>query len=319
MEQVGTSVGVINCNTYTWKIPKFLETSWVAGERYESPVFFVNGLGFLLGLYFPETGNKFGVSLLVDYHLEKLKLSLKLDLIGKDTIINICTKNDVEYPEDTYYHDIELKKQDITPNFLHNGELRIRVELIIHSDDEDEPDAPPSLDQDLREEITRARFHDFVLECGHQEIPVYRLLLAARSDVFATMFSEEFVEAKMGRAVIDDVEFKTLDDLVKFCQFDQFDSKDVTIDLLAAATKYMIKDLVVKCEFYLCKNLSLKNAVDFFLSAYLLDANKLRTASKKFIINNFGEVRKTQSMKKLAQQHPDALMEITEAACQKNQ
>ena len=96
------------------------------------------------------------------------------------------------------------------------------------------------------------------------------------------MFSEEFVEAKMGRAVIDDVEFKTLDDLVKFCQFDQFDSKDVTIDLLAAATKYMIKDLVVKCEFYLCKNLSLKNAVDFFLSAYLLDANKLRT----FIIHH---------------------------------
>jgi hypothetical protein len=169
-----------------------------------------------------------------------------------------------------------------------------------------------ALFRDLREEMKNSRYFDFVLECDNREIPVHRVLLAARSEVFAALFSANFEEGKMGRARVKDVDFNDLEALVKFCQTDELEEKDATVGLFAAANKYLIPSLVFKCETYLITQLTVENAAEYFLTAYLFNSKDLRTEAEEIMIASFDEVKKTEGMKNLVKHHPDALMEITD-------
>jgi hypothetical protein len=128
---------------------------------------------------------------------ENLKIhSLKLDLIGFGTFKNIFFKTDLEFHgNEKAIPAAQFLRQELTPNILFREDLRIRVELKRIFDVEEDRS---ELFQDLREEITNARYFDFILECDNREIPVHRVLLAARSEVFAALFSSNFKEGKMG-------------------------------------------------------------------------------------------------------------------------
>jgi hypothetical protein len=300
------SVGFINSYMYTWIIGSFLESNWISEDLFQSPSFSVNGLDFTLGLN--ETDNEVLIYLERSVSSMQLKIHrLKLDLVGMGTV-KILNDSKLTFweNENTIFAGLFLK-QELSPNFLRNGELQIRIQIKLNSDDEQE-EAP--LMKDLCEEMTNSRYFDFVLECDNREISVHRTLLAARSEVFAALFTENFEEGKMGRAIIVDVEFKALEALVKYCQTDQLDKKDATIGLFAAAHKYMIHSLADKCEIYLINDLTVENATDNFLAAYLFNANLLKKLSSEIIIENFDEVEKTEGMKNLLQQYPDAAMEI---------
>jgi len=228
-------------------------------------------------------------------HLRYLKIhSLKLDLIGFGTFKNIF-ECDLEFLENEKAILIaHFLKQELSPNCLYFGNLQIRVEL------KRVLDVGRALFQDLREEMKNSRYFDFTLECDNREISVHRNLLAARSEVFAGLFSENFEEGKMGRAAVKDVDFNDLEALVKFCHTDELEEKDATVGLFAAANKYMIRSLVVKCEIYLIDQLTVENAADYFLTAYLFNSDKLRTVSEAIIIAGFAEVKKTEGLKNLA-------------------
>ena len=84
----------------------------------------------------------------------------------------------------------------------------------------------------------------------------------------AIVFSEKnSEEGKTGQAVIDDVDLKCLQDIVKFCHTFSLDEDDLTTDLMAAATKYKISEVVEHCEDHLTQTMSVDNPVDYFLAA----------------------------------------------------
>lgn len=122
-------------------------------------------------------------------------------------------------------------------------------------------------------------------------------------------------EAKTGRAIVKDVKPEALEALVKFAQTDVVDDEDLTADLLAASDRYHIQVLFNKCEAKLLKSLSVENAAECFLTAYLHEANKLRNVAKTFIIDNFDDIEKTEAMSLIATHHPQALLEILKFAC----
>ncbi len=307
------TVGIINPVMYIWIIGSFLKSNWITEDISRSPSFFVDHFKFNLGLI--ETkDNKFQIHLERSGDIsENLKIhSLKLDLIGFRTFKNIFFDRDLQFlPNEKAILTAQFMKQEIVncPNCLFFQDLHIRVELKRVLEVEEPGRA---LFQDLREEMRNPRyFDDFVLECDNQEIPVLRKLLAARSEVFAALFSANFEEGKMGRARVKDVDFKDLEALVKFCQTDELEEKDATVGLFAAAHKYMIKCLADKCEIYLLSRMTVENAVDYFLAAYLFNANLLKKLSSETIIFNFHEkFEKTEGMKNLLQQYPEAAMEI---------
>ncbi len=103
---------------------------------------------------------------------------------------------------------------------------------------------------------------------------MHRILLAARSPVFSTLFEQEDAkEAKPARVVIKDITPTALEALVKFTHTDQIEDKDLTTNLLVAAKKYQIKVLFDKCEERLGKSLTVGNAVDYFVVAFLQEVS----------------------------------------------
>ena len=130
------------------------------------------------------------------------------------------------------------------------------------------------------------------------------------------MFSGKFQEAKTGHAVIEDLEPKALQVLVKYCHTEQIDEEDLTTDLLVAANKYMIPEVVEQCEDHLSKTMTVDNAIDYFLTASLHEAETLRTAAKKYITENLSEVKKTEAFQNLEKEE---LVQFLEYFCQKNQ
>ena len=104
-----------------------------------------------------------------------------------------------------------------------------------------------------------------------------------------------------------------MEKLINFIYTDQVKEDDLTIELLSAADKYNIPVLIKKCENKFCEIISVANAAECFLAAYLHQANALKDVATKFIVENYEEVKKTDEMNLIVQQHPRALMEIIEA------
>ena len=215
--------------------------------------------------------------------------------------------------------DATFSKKELSPNFFPNGGLKIKCyfKMSFETDPDQEAKKSQAAKESQAQRIGKEvhRFCDFSLECGNLEIPVHRLLLAAKSPVFSAMFSEKFQEAKTGHAVIEDLEPKALQVLVKYCHTEQIDEEDLTTDLLVAANKYMIPEVVEQCEDHLSKTMTVDNAIDYFLTASLHEAETLRTAAKKFITKNLDEVEKREAFQNLVEQHQDALVELLKFAC----
>ena len=313
-------------NTVTYNIGNFLNTTWYNCMR--SNTFFVKHNPFQF--QYLQTDTDVRIWLCMETWMWRREyiilppFSYSFKLIGRDdTVKEIGGKSEgtllpgqtqIHLPGQIYSNrkvpDVTFSKQDLTPNFLHNGELKIRCDF----DFSNSKDQAANPFEEIEKEVHR--FCDFTLECEDQEIPVNRLLLAARSPVFSAMFSENFQEAKTGCTSVKDVDLKSLEALVKFCHTDNLDKDDLTTDLLAAANKYTIQEVVEKCEKHLSLTLSVENAIDYFLVASLHEAKKLRTDAKKFITKNLSQVEKTEGYKSLGK---EALAEFLKYACQKNQ
>ena len=127
--------------------------------------------------------------------------------------------------------------------------------------------------------------------------------------------NEDWEEAKTGRAVINDVKPRTLQALIQFAHTDDIEDDDLTTDLLGLADKYQIRALVKKCEDKLIKSLTVGNTVNYFIVAYLHQAEKLKDAAKKFIVDHFQLFEKTNALAVIVEHHPKALYEILQFAC----
>jgi len=114
-------------------------------------------------------------------------------------------------------------------------------------------------------------------------------------------------EAKTGRAVVKDVNPEALQALVKFAETDVVDDEDITVDLLAASNKYDVRALFKICEAKLIGSLTVDNAADCFLAAYLHEAKSLRKCAKQFITIHFDAVKKTEGMMSYCKQYPNPL------------
>jgi hypothetical protein len=125
---------------------------------------------------------------------------LSLSLVGDDgNEMAIGSKTNVSI-SDTYVDkfstpDANFQKDSLPPNFLPDGELRIRSRIRIRS----LMNQPATSFQDnllvddlcLQFAEEALSFTDSVLVCGEKKIPVHRFMLATRSPVFKALFSHE--------------------------------------------------------------------------------------------------------------------------------
>jgi len=141
---------------------------------------------------------------------EKIFLDhFSLSLVGDDgNEMVIGSKTNVSINDtflDTAMEDANFHKDSLLPNFLSNGELRIRSKIRIRSL-MDQPAASlqdSSLVDDLCLQFSEEAlsFTDSVLVCGEKIIPVHRFMLATRSPVFKALFSHEETSEGQDNAV----------------------------------------------------------------------------------------------------------------------
>lgn len=93
-----------------------------------------------------------------------------------------------------------------------------------------------SLNDDLNDILRSAKWSDIILTCEGEEFKVHKLILSARSKVFAGMFRHKMAETKNHRVDIKDMGKEVLRQMLMYIYTDKTDNLDeVANGLLLAA------------------------------------------------------------------------------------
>ena len=95
----------------------------------------------------------------------------------------------------------------------------------------------------------------------------------------------------------------------------------ITGDLLVAANKYDVSDLVNYCVKFLGDNLSAENVVDVMIAAFLTDQEELFELARKFVFKISIDnqiVVETEAWKKLQEEKPILALKMLNKALLKN-
>ena len=88
------------------------------------------------------------------------------------------------------------------------------------------------------------------------------------------------------------------------------DEKKITANLLRAADKYNIGDLVKFCIQYFKSNFSLDSVLDILVLAHLMDEKELFDAGSEFVKKNIGNVVKTMDWEQLKDTNPTLINKV---------
>ncbi|XP_058788595.1 speckle-type POZ protein B-like isoform X2 [Phymastichus coffea] len=330
-----THVNVVDAN-FTWTINNFSFCNEKPGEALESTIFsssMNSALKWRLQFY-PSGNNqenKDYVSLflhLVTCDKPTIKVDFKFCVIDKDG-------REVNERKTSEKWQFFQGRQSGFPKFIKkdhvldpsNGILpqdKLRIVCTIRSAtgkvdrislDSMFPQSPNLLNQ-LSEDWTQAleeqSFSDVTLEsCDGIKLAAHKVVLAARSPVFAAMFEHDMRERHDSNVLIHDIEPDILKSMLRFIYTSRVEDLHCqAARLLAAADKYALDGLKAICEQSLCKGLNIEDAAECLVVAELYRACKLKDKTLNFIRVHLREVLETPNFKALAKDQPALMEEI---------
>jgi len=174
------------------------------------------------------------------------------------------------------------------------------------------------LADDLKETFYSGKFSDVTVECRGETFACHALILKARSRVFESMLQVDMIEAKSNKVKVDDIDPKTMRELLHFLYTNavnvEFEANDDELCyLLQAAHKYEVTPLADYCESLMEKKLSLQNVVDRLSFADLYDRPTLRHSCLAFITSTptmLKQVQETDEFDRLCETRPKLLKDI---------
>jgi speckle-type POZ protein len=148
------------------------------------------------------------------------------------------------------------------------------------------------------------------------EFPAHKVILAARSPVFAKMFEHDMQESANNRVKVDDIQPDVFKEVLTYMytgQVPKFSAgENMVYELLYAADKYQLDDLKSLCERQLISILNFQNAARITQCAHLHNAPELKKATLQFISKNATAVRATKEWEQV-KQCPEILDEVIQA------
>ena len=134
------------------------------------------------------------------------------------------------------------------------------------------------------------------------EFFAHKVILAARSPVFASMFEHNMQERSNSKVNLTDVEPAIVKEMLVYMYSDRVPRiGEVAGDLLYVADKYQLENLKKICEEHLSSNLRVDNAARIIQLAYLHSAPQLKSLCLQFISDHGSEVRATQEWDEIKQ------------------
>ena len=144
------------------------------------------------------------------------------------------------------------------------------------------------------------------------EFPAHKLILAARSPVFARMFEHSMLESTRNKVQVDDIHPDILKVMLIYMYTGQvpwIKDQNMAFDLLYAADKYQLDHLKSLCEQHIISSLQVNNAAHIVQFAHLHNAPELKRITLQFISKHAAAVRATKEWKEVIQ-CPEILDEL---------
>jgi hypothetical protein len=138
--------------------------------------------------------------------------------------------------------------------------------------------------------FSEGELSDVEIICDGQTFQCHKLILAMKSDVFkAMLYTNKCTDSLTGTVQVDDINAKTMKTLINYMYQNKVTLEEVTdLDVLNAAKKYNVVDLIAKCEKYIVLNLSMKNVLDVLAVGKSLPTLKIFEKAMEFFRQNAG-------------------------------
>ena len=169
------------------------------------------------------------------------------------------------------------------------------------------PHTDCQLDKDIGQMLESEQLSDVTLKVDEQIFHAHKVILAARSPVFAAMFQREMWEKVENYVTVSGISCKVFKELLRYIYTGKVANfKDTVFELLLAADEYRLDELKIMCEIYLYNSLTNKNAADIVVATADHCSAKFRIKAFDFIDTLFWRDR-FAAIRKIS---PDSLREL---------
>ncbi|KAI2810267.1 hypothetical protein BLOT_001426 [Blomia tropicalis] len=145
------------------------------------------------------------------------------------------------------------------------------------------------LSNSLKLTLEKKQFTDIIIRTSDQkEFPAHKIILASRSPVFATMFSNPgFIETKENLVWIKDIDSILMKPLLDYIYFGDISfNEEIASKLIIPAHKYSIKPLVKICGRIMLNKLKIESAAEILYIADTYDLYEMKIEVVHFICQN---------------------------------
>ncbi|XP_065216090.1 speckle-type POZ protein B-like [Planococcus citri] len=170
-----------------------------------------------------------------------------------------------------------------------------------------------SLSYDLERLFADKNFSDVTIQVKDREYHVYKGILAARSPVFDAMFRNDMQENVTNVVKISDIGQDVFEEILHYIYCGKVKNLEKLVcEILPAAKKYDLKQLMILCEETLAEQLSKDNAIKILILAHTHHAVWLKTEALEFIKlhANWADVKSSEIWNDLTSFHPDLMAEM---------
>lgn len=162
------------------------------------------------------------------------------------------------------------------------------------------------LSDDLEIVSKNESLSDVTFVVGEKEFKLHKLMLIARSPVFAKMLTCDMLEKKTNIVEIKDMEAEVFEELLSFLYCGKMSSDSDLVKmgaLLIAADKYSIDELKKFCEKNIIANINIDTAAEILIVADLVKSENLKREAMELIFANRDKVIETESYKEMIKTH----------------
>lgn len=158
-----------------------------------------------------------------------------------------------------------------------------------------------TLSENIHGLFINQEFCDITLQIKDKELKAHKVIIAARSPVFAVMFKHETSETQTGIITIPDCDPDSFIEFLRFLYCGKVEniSFPSVVHLFKIADKYAVNELSCFCIDYMWQSMKMENFFDVVALAVEHDHDRLRTAVQDFFNRNLNAILKTAEWENL--------------------
>ncbi|OXU16341.1 hypothetical protein TSAR_009633 [Trichomalopsis sarcophagae] len=158
------------------------------------------------------------------------------------------------------------------------------------------------LGQDMARFKELGKYYDVTLRVMGQEMQAHKVILAARSSIFAVLFDtvNEDRLRQSSYVDVDDIKPEVMTEVLRYIYTNEVHNISIYAkDLLYAADEFDLGNLREMCEMELCENITPEIAYDVLILATKIKAERLRLRAARYINSHLMEIIQTPRFNKI--------------------